>query len=322
MQLPSYLATAIDHVVAANRGRTAAASAVLSRRYKRGDFSAPAVRVEADRDAYLTTRLPATFAAVSHVFLELRRLAPQVQVTSLLDLGTGPGTALFAAAEVFPELRSATLIETDQDWLRVGRRLAAQSAASAVREAQWVQRNLQSSSDLSPHDVVVICYALGELAEGARSRLATMAWTAARNFLVIVEPGTTRGFANINAARSAMIAGGAEILAPCPHKNACPMALAGDWCHFAQRVERTAEHRRAKGGSLGYEDEKFSYLIASRQSLQPAAARIVRHPQKHSGHVRLELCTPEGLVRKTVTKSHKDAYREARSAQWGNEFRS
>jgi len=64
---------------------------------------------------------------------------------------------------------------------------------------------------------------------------------------------------------------------------------------FSQRLQRTAEHRQLKGGSLGYEDEKFSYLIASRAALNPASARIVRHPRKHIGFLHLNLCTPAGL---------------------------
>jgi ribosomal protein RSM22 (predicted rRNA methylase) len=96
------------------------------------------------------------------------------------------------------------------------------------------------------------------------------------------------------------------------------MAAAGDWCHFSQRVQRTAEHRQLKGGSLGYEDEKFSYLVASRMAFTPAKSRIVRHPRKHTGFLHLNLCTPAGLETRTVTKSQKPAYKFARQAEWGD----
>jgi ribosomal protein RSM22 (predicted rRNA methylase) len=97
------------------------------------------------------------------------------------------------------------------------------------------------------------------------------------------------------------------------------MALAGDWCHFSQRVERTSQHRQLKGGALGYEDEKFSYVIARKDSVKPAGARIVRHPGKHSGHVQLTLCTPEGRIEnQTITRSSKAAYKLARKAEWGD----
>jgi ribosomal protein RSM22 (predicted rRNA methylase) len=48
------------------------------------------------------------------------------------------------------------------------------------------------------------------------------------------------------------------------------------------------------------------------------AARIVRHPRKHSGHVQLTLCTAEGLKHPTITKSQKEEYKRARKAEWGD----
>ena len=96
------------------------------------------------------------------------------------------------------------------------------------------------------------------------------------------------------------------------------MAAAGDWCHFSQRVERTSEHRQLKGGMLGYEDEKFSYVVGARKSFPPANERIVRHPRKHSGHVQLMLCTSQGLENRTITKSQRESYRKARQAEWGD----
>ncbi|HEX3155503.1 MAG TPA: small ribosomal subunit Rsm22 family protein, partial [Candidatus Angelobacter sp.] len=92
-----------------------------------------------------------------------------------------------------------------------------------------------------------------------------------------------------------------------------------DWCHFSQRVERTSQHRQLKGGALGYEDEKFSYLVAAKISAPSTASRIVRHPGKHSGHIQLVLCTPGGKIEQnTITRSRKEAYKRARKAEWGD----
>lgn len=95
------------------------------------------------------------------------------------------------------------------------------------------------------------------------------------------------------------------------------MAAAGDWCHFAQRVERTSLHRRLKQGTLGYEDEKFSYLVVAKSSALTPSARIVRHPLIRSGHIQLTLCTPQGLQRQTIRRSQGELYRRARQAEWG-----
>lgn len=99
------------------------------------------------------------------------------------------------------------------------------------------------------------------------------------------------------------------------------MAASADWCHFARRLERTSEHRRMKGGALGYEDEKFSYLVLAKQMASKAESRIVRHPITHSGYIQLTLCTTTGLQQETVTRSKKEAFRAARRAKWGDEWR-
>jgi len=320
MRLPEYLSAAISQFRSgAGSSAVAAASRELTRRYKSASFATPAVNSSADRSAYLAARFPATFAANFRVLSELRRLAPQVEISTLLDLGAGPGTSSFAAAEILSGLASATLVEADPQWIHLGKQLANHSSHTTVRNAQWLQRDLRDPAGLPVHDAVVMSYALGELASAALEQVLGRAWRSAKNFLVIIEPGTKRGFAAVNAARTFLIQQGAGLLAPCPHRKACPMAAAGDWCHFSQRLERTAEHRHIKGASLGYEDEKFSYLIGTRLQLPPAQARIVRHPQKHSGHIQLELCTQAGVLEKTtVTKSNKDAYKRARQVEWGD----
>ena len=95
------------------------------------------------------------------------------------------------------------------------------------------------------------------------------------------------------------------------------MAAAGDWCHFSVRLERTAEHRLIKEGALGYEDEKYSYVVASREPGEHYQARILRHPQKHSGHIEFTLCTQEGLKNETVSRRMGDRYKKSKKCEWG-----
>jgi len=321
MPLPEYLVDVLQRETEKFGSSQLAKSArELTDRYKSAptSFAAPAIVGDADRAAYLAVRFPATFAVNEHVFRELRRLAPEATITSLLDLGAGPGTSLLAATEIFPEIKKATLLERDQRWLDLGKRLISAIPQLGERNIEWLRTDLRSGFSALSHDVVIMSYALGELSAADSETALRQAWNSAGQFLVIVEPGTPSGFGVVNRARTFLIGTGAHLLAPCPHSGVCPMAVAGDWCHFSQRLQRTAEHRQIKGGSLGYEDEKFSYLIASRAALNPASARIVRHPRKHTGFLHLNLCTPAGLQVRTVTKSQKTAYKQARHAEWGD----
>src|SRR5579864_3727774 len=277
MRLPVELQEAIESEIAHFEARRLAlASSELTRRY-RGEIPGSTSLQAVDRAAYLAARLPATFAAASFVFSEIRWLAPQTEIASVLDLGSGPGTAAWAAAALNPALRRATLIEADSAWIEIGQQLTRHSAQASIRQAQWVQRDLGDSGEWPEHDLVVICYALGEVPAFPAELFVRRALRAMKRLMVVIEPGTMRGFGVIDKVRSALLAAGAGILAPCPHRLACPMAAAGDWCHFAQRVERSSWHRQVKGGELPYEDEKFSYIVAAKEySASPGAVRIVR----------------------------------------------
>ena len=69
---------------------------------------------------------------------------------------------------------------------------------------------------------------------------------------------------------------------------------------------------------MGYEDEKFSYIVASKIPGEAFRGRIVRHPEKHSGHLRLDLCTAEGMKRETLSRKHGELYKQARHLEWGD----
>lgn len=262
--------------------------------------------------AYSLVRLPATYAAVASV---LGEIAP---LRTLLDLGAGPGTAGWAAAECWPELQSITSVEREPALMSLGKSLASQARAETVRAGRWIAGDLTTAS-YEPHDAVILSYSLGEIAEPLRFRIVEAAWGAALHALILIEPGTTAGFTAIRAARGRLIEMGGQIAAPCPHARACPIP-AGDWCHFAARVERTALHRRLKGAAMSYEDEKFSYVAACRGTVEPARARIVRRPVKDAGLIQLSLCAGEGLTEKQIRKRDGDRWRAARKSAWGGRW--
>ena len=120
-------------------------------------------------------------------------------------------------------------------------------------------------------------------------------------------------------ARDVLIEQQYTILAPCPHNKPCPLT-APDWCHFSVRLARSRLHRQLKDAELGYEDEKFCYLIASKSLVRDTDYdRILANPLKRSGHVHLKLCTHDGLLSQTiVSKKAKERYNRAKKADWGD----
>lgn len=265
--------------------------------------------------AYAAGRAPATFAAAAAALREVAARRPAWAPATVLDVGAGLGVATWAAAAAFRSLRAATLVERSAAMARLGRELAAAASAPAVRAGRWVAGDAARPG--GPADLVVAAYVLGELDERAVPGAVAAWWAAAEGELVIVDAGTPGGFARVRAARDALVAAGATLTAPCPDDGPCPMAD-GDWCHFAVRLRRPGALRELKRAELGYEDEKFAYVAASRLAPAHAEARILRHPAARAGHVRLTLCHRGATETLVVPRSRRAAYRWARRARWGD----
>lgn len=285
----------------------------LSYRYRSKIYAGPNLKIK-ERWAYLFARLPATYAAIEAVLDEVSAHNMNFTPTSMLDIGAGPGTASWVCAEQFPSLSSIDLIEKDHDWIVLGQELAR--LHPHLKKAHWYQHNITSAFTHDGADLVIASYALQELPAQEIAFVVGELWKKTQHTLVIVEPGTPKGFAIIRSARKLLINAGAHVVAPCSHENICPMQ-GSDWCHFKQRLARSRDHQQVKQVSLGYEDEKFSYVIVSRSEPKPYYARVIRAPIKRTGHIILDLCTASGLTREIVGRSEKAHMKEARKTTWG-----
>jgi ribosomal protein RSM22 (predicted rRNA methylase) len=317
--LPPELREAIEEQLrAAAPGELARAAADLSVRYRAGQGGWRATHSPTHLLAYAAVRLPATYAAITTALERVQELRPNWRPRTLLDLGTGLGAGVWAAATVWDSLRRVTALDADPRALALAQELARSAVHPAVRSASWRRAALTEPLPDIAADLVLIAYVLGELAPAAADTLVERAWQAATDTLVIVEPGTPAGYGRVIAARGRLLSQGAFTTAPCPHDAPCP--LVDDWCHFAVRLPRSRLHRTLKQGALGYEDEKFSYVALSRAPTGRAPARVIRHPQVHPGRIGLTLCTRQGIRTVTVTRADRDRFRQARKTVWGDVF--
>lgn len=321
--LPVDLKEALDALfVTCNSKVLKEASESLSKNYRSGQSSHGEFQGKTAVLAYLATRLPATFGACSAVFKAVRDRCPEFACRSFLDLGAGPGTATWAALDCFQELSTLHLVEKERFAMELGQRLAKDASAPSWKTAHWQQAGLESMIEIPTVDLAALSYVCGELKEAEVLRILERLWDQKIPLVAVIEPGTPKGFDRIRKLRAFVIQKGARIVAPCPHEAACPMA-ANDWCHFSARIERTRLHRQLKEGTLGYEDEKYSYVVYAHPeaevSTTPIQGRVLRHPQKGSGFVKLSLCHADGKIHEeTVTRSHKAEYRLARDLEWGS----
>jgi ribosomal protein RSM22 (predicted rRNA methylase) len=294
------------------QGSFAEGTRKMAEHYRSGGASNAAI----DLNAYLVTRLPATYATVLSC---LRRLPAEFSPQSLLDAGSGPGTASWAAVAVYPDISQIVMLDNNAQFLALAKSLATHSGHTALKQAAAMTGDFSRQLENMKADLVVAAYALAELPLAKSTQAALALWQSCNHMLMIIEPGTPQGFARILEARTALIAQGAHIMAPCTHANACPLA-APDWCHFKVRLPRSREHLHAKNATVPFEDEKFSYLIASRVAASNANARILAPPMESKPAISFKLCSESGLTHHNVARRDKAEYKRVRKLGWGDIF--
>ncbi len=285
----------------------------LSEMYRKGQSS-----TFADLASYLTVRAPATFAAISDAICHTSAALPDFAPTSCLDIGCGPGTASWAALQQWPDITQLALRDTHAGFLATAQAIASHSGIEQLASADIERADILSES-FPKSDLVIAAYVLAELSEDHAPKIAAHLWRVTNQTLIIIEPGTPRGFARIKSMRETLIGEGALIAAPCTHTQACPMQ-GDDWCHFSVRLPRSRAHMHAKSGILPYEDEPFAYFAATRATPALSRARILAPPQETKYNRTFKTCSNTGLATESMATRDKPAFKRVRKLRWGDEL--
>jgi ribosomal protein RSM22 (predicted rRNA methylase) len=314
MQLPSALTTALDALLeGVPRKELAAAAKAMSEGY-RGGKTSHGIVTPLQALAYAVARMPATYAATSAVFARLAEAMPDFAPASLLDVGAGTGAASWAALTQWPELKKVAMLEPNPALRELARKLGS-------AETEFLSGKLDA--DKPQADLVVASYVLAELPENKAARVAVDLWNSAGQALALVEPGTPQGFARIRAARAALIEAGAQVAAPCTHNNACPLQ-GDDWCHFSQRLARSRDHMLLKEATVPFEDERYSYVVVTREQHASGArildSRILAPSLEGKPGLTFKLCDGAGLRTHFVAARDKDEHRRVKKRGWGDLF--
>ena len=314
--LPTELKAALDaKLQGLSRSDIAERAARISESY-RGGGNSVTIRNDADALAYALARMPATYAAVTASLNALDEIRPDFAPQSLLDIGAGPGTATWAAAETWSSLQSFALLDANAALRDLALEFSSESAR--LREMDYRHGDARATlAKADAADVVIASYVIGEMDAIEQQAIAEMMWSKTRDTLLVVEPGTPAGYKRIIALRAQLIAAGAHVAAPCPHDRACPLSQP-DWCHFTRRLPRLQAHKQIKGAELPFEDEKFSYVALTRAPLASRPARVLAQPTMGKVEITAKLCTADGVTTARVPRRDKEAYARARRWRWGD----
>lgn len=322
MQFPPELTASLNALLdGVPRKDLATAAKVLSDGYRRGETSQP-IATPLQATAYAVARMPATFAACAAVFARLTEAMPGFAPQSLLDVGAGTGAASWAAVTVWPAMTSVTMLDRNPALRALARRLAD---SGPLASAEILGGDIGVEKPRA--DLVVASYVLAELPQDQAASVARDLWQGTDGALALIEPGTPDGFARIRLARAALIEAGAHVAAPCTHDNACPLQdrsvrdsdQQNDWCHFSQRLARSRDHMLLKNATVPFEDERYSYVVATRGKVAKGA-RILAPPLETKPGLTFKLCDEMGLRAQFVASRGKDEYRRIRKRTWGDLF--
>lgn len=318
MDFPTELRNIIDiKATAWKPSELKKASAAITDRYKNDSGKGKSlVTSSLDSLVYSIVRMPATFAAVSEALsYALEIVGEDHSIRSILDVGAGTGAAAWAASSLL-DLEEIVCLEREKAMSTIGMELM-QSGYSVLRNAKWISADITAKEFPYKADLVTASYVLNEMTDSDRTAAVKKLWSAAEHMLLLIEPGTPVGFAQLNAAREILLSEGAHIAAPCPHEKNCRLAD-NDWCHFTARVQRNKLHKMLKSGDAPYEDEKFFYMAFVREDTEKHGARILRHPYIEKGKITLELCTENENKTTVITKKQGELFKSAKKSKCGD----
>lgn len=230
---------------------------------------------------------------------------------NVLDIGTGPGTALLACLDHFKKGFSLTGIDQNKHILRDASQLTKTYANASIRTIsdQISSKNARRILGSKRYDIVFFSNILGEI-KSAEEQLALVETIykdhlTQNGAIIIIEPALQKTTRALMCLRDRLCTDlDCNILSPCLHNAPCPMLLANhrDWCHMYLEWERPRLIEKIDqliGNRKDY--LKFSYLIMSpfalRAPLTRTAWRVVSSPLRSNGKAELLICNAQGLIR-------------------------
>ncbi len=235
--------------------------------------------------AYLAYFLPLNFARASAVAREGLRAGFFSGLESMIDFGSGPGTAQLALARAGLAFRTVLCVDQREEPLTLHQALAGPGTGLTWRTSLPTAALPSRETRLA-----VFSYVATEL-----DRLPS--WAAESEAILLIEPSTREDGRRLLERRRALLEMGFHAYAPCTHQGACPLLEKSgkDWCHDRIAWDPPPGWGALESGlPMKNRTLTFSYLLARRTppaaSTAPRRARVIGDPRAEKGKTRQLLC--------------------------------
>jgi ribosomal protein RSM22 (predicted rRNA methylase) len=285
------------------------------------------------RKAYTSYFLPANIQKI-HTPLRGLALHPDGLFANaklrILDIGSGPGTAIFGVMEFFsgldnpPELKFTAVDQVPENLTEAERLFAVYRNATRLHASlRTVRATIERVENLPGEyfDVIVLSNVLNELIpydeEKISRRISLLNDICSRLLVdegscIIIEPALRETSRDMLKVRDGLLECGFRPYAPCFFRGKCPALMnPKDWCHedvpwtpppLVRKIDRLTGLRK--------DSLKFSYLVMRKDAFSLSAVygkntfRIVSEPLVSKGKVEFYVCGPGG--RRLLTRFDKD----------------
>lgn len=275
-----------------------------------------------DALAYLGLRVPATYAQVFGALSSVHEMIPMWRPTSLLDIGSGPGTAAWAVSSQWPELDKITCVDENRDFISLGKQIIKDS--ELIQHINWKNRDLRLGidEDGNSYDLIIIANVLNELTPAAQENLIGQAFNLCKGLLIIIEPGTPRGSLIVSSVAQKLSKVGILLA---PYIANTFVEDKDYYLHFPQRFIRPEFQRRIRQQmresskmASDWEESKYSYVAISKfPAKKNYWARIVGKTEIRKGFLEAPVITAENIIKIKVMKRDKEAYTFTKRLKWG-----
>ncbi|XP_070196743.1 ribosome assembly protein METTL17, mitochondrial-like [Littorina saxatilis] len=283
---------------------------------------------------YLTAHLAHNYSVLLQCFTEISKREPAFQPRSVYNLGSGLGSAIWAANSVWgSRVFEYYCVDTSQDMNTVARLLLQDADSQKQMCFPGVAfRQFPPSPFNNQFEMVVSAYTLLENPGQRQQRLEMVddLWRMTTDFLVLVENGTTAGFSVINEARDHILKVSnttdderlkGYIFAPCPHDDVCPKFAEMNQPCFSQVHYKPLPQNHTRPSKC---NARYSYLIMRKGARKGVPwPRVIQDTMKASRHTHCHLCCPDRKIRHmifTASKHGQDVYKCSRHTSWGDQF--
>lgn len=276
----------------------------------------------ADTIAYLALRAPATYAQIYGALSQITELIPAFNPKSVLDIGSGPGTGIWAAKTVWTTINLATCIDKNEQLLITGEEITQK--ANIIKDVTWTKWDSirDEALNVPMSDVVIVANVLNEMPINEARNLLGQAFNRCRGILIIVEPGTPFGIDIIQAAAKSFAN---KNLLLAPYIDNSFVTNKENWLHFSQRFIRPEFQRRIRQrlridplAASDWEEAKYAYTAISKIPADINIwGRVIGLTQKQKGFIEIPILTKDGISNLKVMKRHKTNYNFAKDLKWG-----